>query len=136
MASITLCHVPIRPGTARVAQGLQGLSVRAVNCLSRMGLSSREDIRTAVRRRVLHPANVQAQNFGWKTYQEVCRWLGLRLPITNRRVHEVRCSLAYQLRTDGHSMEEIATILRLGSKNKARDLVAHAGWINRCQRER
>jgi hypothetical protein len=107
-------------------QGLQGLSVRAVNCLLRMGLTRREDIRTAIGKRLLHPANVQALNFGWKTYREVCQWLGLRLPMTNQQVHETRCSIASQLSAQGYNMGEIATIMRLGSKEKARHLVAHA----------
>ena len=101
-----------------------------------MGLTRRDDIRTAVRKRVLHPTNVQALNFGWKTYLEVRQWLGIRIPMNSRQVHQVRSSLAFQLRREGHSMEEIATILRLGSKKKARDLVGHAARLQRDHPER
>ncbi len=58
-----------------------GLSVRATNCLTNCNLANREEILSAVQRGLLHPTKKDGygplRNYGKKTHDEVCQWLGV-----------------------------------------------------------
>jgi len=104
--------------------GLAGLSPRAVNCAWILNLRTRAQVASAVQGRVLHPSNVQASGLGAKTYNEIREWLGLPIPLSAQQACTIRAGLALQLREQLLSFQDISTVLRLGSKEKARILVA------------
>lgn len=54
------------------------LSVRVVNCLYNAGLESREAVLEAYKSGRLRPKS--PRNYGWKSHQEVARWLGMPEP--------------------------------------------------------
>lgn len=110
---------------------LDVLSVRTLNCLWRMDLTTRDEVRRAIRSRVLHPGNIRARNFGWKSYREVRAWLGIKPELTSQQLHQHRAHAARWLRSRSLSFLEISTVLRLGSKEKARALCAKAERLER-----
>ena len=63
-----------------------GLSVRAANCLSNVGIMSRDDAKTGILSGNLHPTKNHTRNLGWKTFKEVCKWAGLKEPKRGRKL--------------------------------------------------
>ena len=65
-----------------------GLSVRTANCCNNKNLMNREQIAAAIKDGTLHPrASARCRNFGWKSYKEVHKWLGLPEPVKTVRVY-------------------------------------------------
>lgn len=68
-----------------------GLSVRAANCCNNRNLMNREQIAAAIKDGSLHPrASAHVRNFGWKSYKEIHKWLGLPEPVKTVRVYTVK----------------------------------------------
>lgn len=57
-----------------------GMSVRALCVLDRLGLNDRESALAAYHSGQLHPRNPLARNYGWTTHREIAAWLGLPEP--------------------------------------------------------
>lgn len=57
---------------------MDGLSVRAGNCLNNFGLKSREEAKEAFSSGKLKPGELRC--YGWKTHVEVAKWLGVIVP--------------------------------------------------------
>lgn len=72
---------PAGPLQTQAKDGLEGLSVRAANCLLRMkpSLDTRRAVLAAMLAGGLHPENVDCLNLGWTSYREIRRWLGREL---------------------------------------------------------
>jgi len=74
---------PLQTQVSRVPSvvGLEGLSVRAANCLRRMkpSLDTRAAVLAAMLVGKLHPEKVTCLNLGWAMYREVRSWLGKEL---------------------------------------------------------
>jgi hypothetical protein len=65
-----------------------GLSVRTSNCCNNRNLMNREQIAAAIKDGTLHPrASAHCRNFGWKSYKEIHKWLGLPEPVKTVRVY-------------------------------------------------
>lgn len=58
---------------------LYPLSVRAVNCLNNIAVTNKKEALSAIQSGRLKPLR-SPRNYGWKTHQEICRWLGLPEP--------------------------------------------------------
>lgn len=115
---------------------INALSARSRNVLWRMNLTNRDDIRRAIKDRVLHPSNTGAFGFGWKSLAEVRAWLDLRPDITNKEIHLLRSEFAFIMRKRGNSFREIARVLRLRGPDEARGLCAGFLRKSRAVRER
>lgn len=59
---------------------MDGLSVRAANCLWNMSIESREEALEAYNSGRLRPGKRGPRNYGWKSHKEVAKWLGLPEP--------------------------------------------------------
>ena len=86
--ALTVAHLkPVGPLQTQAAKGarsipgLEGLSVRAANCLRRMKptLATRAAVLAAMLAGELHPEKVTCLNLGWATYREIRNWLGKEL---------------------------------------------------------
>lgn len=58
---------------------LDGLSTRAANCLSSVGVETREQVKEVVEKGILKPLKFP-KNYGWETHREIHRWLGINEP--------------------------------------------------------
>lgn len=72
---------------------VDGLSTRAANVIFRLGIESREGILQAFGDGTLHPKNPRCGNFGWGSFLEVAKWLGLPEPKKPyaKRAHLTTC---------------------------------------------
>jgi hypothetical protein len=57
-----------------------GLSCRATNCCRNANLMNRAQIMAAIKEGSFHPKIKNSRNFGWKTYLEIHKWLGMPEP--------------------------------------------------------
>lgn len=62
-----------------------GLSCRSANCLSNAGLTTKDKIRAALGQMKFRHNTIQFNgrtmySFGWKSYVEVCKWIGFPEP--------------------------------------------------------
>lgn len=112
-----------------------GLSVRASNALFHMGLTNKDSIRKAIRRKTLHPSNVATRGYGWKTHREVLRYVGIDAPLSSVQIGKARAHCAGILRALGFKFKDISTILKLGSQEKARQLVARSQRLARTAKK-
>lgn len=63
-----------------------GLSVRAYNALNNGNFITKAQVLEAVKDGSLHPLSKKSpRNFGWSSYRDVCKWLGLPEPVKIRR---------------------------------------------------
>ena len=59
---------------------MDGLSVRAANCLNYYNINSREEALEAYQSGRLRVGQRGPRNYGWKSHKEVAKWLGLPEP--------------------------------------------------------
>ena len=95
--------------------GLEGLSVRAANCLRRMkpSLDTRAAVLAAMLIGKIHPNNVECLNLGWATYREVRKWLGRELFVSDLRAMISRGGMLARL--DGKPREAHLVVLMMDS---------------------
>lgn len=67
---------------------ITGLSVRAGTVINNLNLRNRGEVLAAIKDGRLHPR--RTRHYGWKTHIEICRWLGLPVPL--KRGQCPRCS--------------------------------------------
>ena len=64
----------------REAHWMDGLGVRAANCLNNCNINSREEALEAYQSGKLRVGKRGPLNYGWKSHKEVAKWLGLPEP--------------------------------------------------------
>lgn len=64
----------------REPRWMDGLSVRAANCLWNININSREEALEAYQSGRLHVGKRGPRHYGWKSHKEVAKWLGLPEP--------------------------------------------------------
>lgn len=59
---------------------MDGLGIRASNCLSNCNIKSREEALAAFKSGVLQPGKKGPRNYGLETHKQVAKWLGFPEP--------------------------------------------------------